>query len=249
MRSKGVVNFAVQQHPPYMVLHQGGSPTGPTIDMSNALAATLGLKAKFITVGGGLSPVLTGLLSGRYDVMVGPVEATRDRQKSFDQVTWIVGETSYIVPKAVTSADQLCGKTVTFVSGSVTEGYAKQLSGYCEKNKKGTVKLLPLPNTNETILAVKSGRAAGAGTTSVAATFAVKSDSSLGMVDQPEQAGGQKENNCLITPKSSKLGPVLQAAVQAIMDNGTYKKIMDKYGLSHLAMNEATLNPPTYIED
>jgi polar amino acid transport system substrate-binding protein len=245
IQSAGVINFAVEQHPPYMTVN-GTDITGPNIDLQNALAAVLGVKANSTVVGGGLSPVLAGLLSGRYDAFAGPVEATPDREKQYDETGWLIAETAYMVDKSggSNSIDQLCGKTVTYVSGSVLEGYVNKLSTYCDSAGKGKINGLGLADTNATILAVKSGRAAGAGTTLDAGNAAVKADTSLGILIQPDSAGGVKENNCLITPKNTKLGPVLHEALQQLIDNGTYGKILAKWGLTGSAVKTSLLNPP-----
>ena len=72
---------------------------------------------------------------------------------------------------------------------------------------------------------------------------AAKADSSLAVVIQPASAGGVKENNCLIAPKSSKLGPVLQMAMQKLISDGTYAKILRKWGIDKLAIPTSQINP------
>ena len=42
--------------------------------------------------------------------------------------------------------------------------------------------------------------------------------------------------------KGSKLGPVLQKALQALIDDGTYKKILDKWGVADGAVTSAQMN-------
>lgn len=245
IQSAGEINFAVQQHPPYTTV-SGNDLSGPNIDLQNALAGILGVKAKSTVVGGDLSAALAGLLSGRYDIFGGPVEATPDREQQYDEIGWLISQTAYLVDKSSgnVSVDQLCGKTVAYVSGSVIAGYTKNLSDYCTNAGKEKINGTGLADTNATILAVKSGRAAGAGTTLDSGNAAAKADTSLGVVIQPEQAGGVKQNNCLITPKSSKLGPVIQQAMQQLIDNGTYGKILAKWGLTPSAVKMSVLNPP-----
>jgi polar amino acid transport system substrate-binding protein len=246
IRKAGVLNFVIEQHPPYETL-TGTTGTGPSNDFDAAIASLLGVKRNSIVVGGGLAPALAGLLSGRYDLFSGPVEATPDREKQYDEISYLLAQTAYIVDKSKTSTTDitaLCGTTVTYVSGSVLVGYVQQLSKYCTSQGKQAIKGLGLADTNSTILAVKSGRASAAGSTLDAVNAAIKADSSLGKIIQPTSAGGVKENNCYITPKSTGLGPVLQKAMQKLMENGTYKKILAKWGLSASALPAAVLNPP-----
>ena len=42
--------------------------------------------------------------------------------------------------------------------------------------------------------------------------------------------------------KGSELGPLLQKTVQALIDDGTYKKILDKWGVADGAVDKADFN-------
>ena len=44
-------------------------------------------------------------------------------------------------------------------------------------------------------------------------------------------------------PKGSDMAAPLQAAIQYLMDNGTYEKIVTKWGLQSGAVKKAPLNP------
>ena len=44
-------------------------------------------------------------------------------------------------------------------------------------------------------------------------------------------------------PKGSDLAPAMQAAVQHLIDDGTYQKIVQKWGLEGGAIKQAPLNP------
>lgn len=245
VKSSGVINFALQQHPPFEVV-QGQTYSGPGVDLANALADVLGVKAKNILVGGGLAPVLSGLLSHRYDAALGPVEAAPEREQQFDLVSWLTNKSSYVVDKAKTRSDimNLCGQTVAIVSDSTTANDVSHLSDYCVKNNKGAVSQLPLSDTNATILAVKTGRAAGAGTTLASALAAIKADPSLGTITQTKEEGGLENNSCIIMPKSLGMGSLMEKAFQVLFKNGTYQKVMKKYGLTELAVKAPQLNPP-----
>lgn len=245
IKSSGVINFAVQQHPPYLVA-SGQTFSGPNEDLQKALAQVLGVRSQDTLVAGGLSPVLSGLLSKRYDAFAGPVEATPDREQQFDLVSWVVNKTSYIVDKSKTGSDitNLCGKTVAIISGSVTGNEVSGLSDYCVKNGKGSISQIALADTNSTILAVKTGRAVAAGTTSASAHDAVKGDPSLGVITQAKEQGGLVNNSCFIAPKGTGLGAVLEKAMQVLFKNGTYRKIMDRYDMNDQSIKEPQLNPP-----
>jgi polar amino acid transport system substrate-binding protein len=243
IQSAGVINWAVEQHPPYMVVN-GSNATGPNIDIENALAAALGVSSKISIVSGGPTPVLLGLSDGRYDAFSGPIEATPAHEQSYDLVSYLIAQPAYVTEPSVTSINQLCGTTVAYITGSDFVAFATSLSTYCKNSGKGAVKTLAVADTNSEVLAVQSGRAAGALTTLDAADATVKTATGLKVIIQEAAAGGGKLNNCFITGKSSGLGPALQKAMQQIVDNGTYKQILAKYDLTPAAVSQVQLNPP-----
>jgi len=249
IKDAGQITFAIQQHPPYTVL-KGNKGSGPNEDLQNALAKQLGVDAKTQVVGGGLPPVLAGILSNRYDAFVGPVETTPEREKQYDLIGFISQHTVYLAKKSEVSDNdvtQVCGGTLSFVTGSVIEGYVEKLSAYCVDQGKKAVRKLPLADTNATILAVESGRAIGAGTTSASATDVIRQKDGLVAVDQPPSAGGTVNNLGMVIPKTSKLAPVMLKAFQELFDNGTYDSILKKYGLEDGKVEKPQLNPPLEI--
>jgi polar amino acid transport system substrate-binding protein len=246
VQSAGVINFAIEQHPPYMVVN-GSTVSGPNIDIENALAAALGVKASVSIVSGGPAPVLLGLSDGRYGAFSGPIEATPQHEQGYDLISYLTAQIAYVTGSSVTSVNQLCGSTVSYITGSDLVDFVTSLSAYCTKSGKGAVKTLGVSDTNSEILAVQSGRAAGALTTLDAAQSTVKSTSGLNAVVQAPAAGGGKINNCFIAGKSSDLGPALQKAMQEIIDNGTYKQILAKYGLTSAGVSQVQLNPSRLI--
>ena len=64
-------------------------------------------------------------------------------------------------------------------------------------------------------------------------------------VTQTEAQGATTDNLALLTPKSSGLGPVVFAAYQELFENGEYQRIMDKWGLQEVMVDEPILNVAT----
>lgn len=74
------------------------------------------------------------MLANRYDAFNSPVQATAEREKQFDSITWMTTRTSYVVPTGssagIDASEDLCGKRVAVVAGSVVEGQLKKLSHF-----------------------------------------------------------------------------------------------------------------------
>ncbi|WP_426228213.1 transporter substrate-binding domain-containing protein [Pseudarthrobacter sp. DSP2-3-2b1] len=248
IKDKGEIVFAGDSHPPYRsVGPDGKTVTGIDPDIQKALSESLGVPAR-IEITEGLPQMLTGMKSGRYDAFNGPVKATPERLKEFDGVSWLSSRTSYVIPTTngidAQGTDGLCGTTTAGVKGSITEEQTAKLSKWCEDNGKAPVTFLGLADTNATILAVKSQRAQSAATTQTGAIdLMTQEKDKWRYVSQTDEQGAGVDQLVILAPKSSGLGPVLEKAFVEIFENGTYKKIVDQWGLDDVAVDAPVLNP------
>jgi polar amino acid transport system substrate-binding protein len=246
VKDAGVLRFAGDSHPPYRTVGPDGKTvTGIDHDFQQALGQLLGVRTE-TTIVSGLPAALQGMLSGRYDAFNGPVKATAEREKQFDTVTWMTTRTSYVIPTGsaagVKQAADLCGKRVAVVTASVVEDQLAKLSAFCERSQRPAVQVVGLDDTNATLLAAKSGRAEAAGMTQAAAIdVTTQQKGQYEYVTQTEEQGATKDNLALYTPKSAKLGPVLQKAFEELFRNGTYPRIMQQWGL-----NDVTVPQPLF---
>ncbi|WP_262380132.1 transporter substrate-binding domain-containing protein [Nonomuraea sp. PA05] len=247
IKEAGVIRFAGDSHPPYrIVADDGKTVTGIDKELQDALGKVLGVRTE-ISIVNGLPAALSGMLASRYDAFNGPVKDTAEREKQFDAIVWMVSRTSYLIPKsgsaAVASSADLCGKRVAGTAGSVVEDQAKRLSEWCAQQGKAALTFIGLADTNGTILAAKSGRADAAGMTESAAIDAMaKEKDAFTYVTQTDEQGAGIDQLALLVPKAGGLGPVMLEAFKEIFKNGEYQRIVDKYGLKNVAVDEPKLN-------
>ncbi|GLX11554.1 transporter substrate-binding domain-containing protein [Microbispora sp. NBRC 16548] len=247
IKEAGVIRFAGDSHPPYrIVANDGKTVTGIDKELQDALGKVLGVRTE-ISIVSGLPAALSGMLASRYDAFNGPVKDSAEREKQFDALVWMVTRTSYLIPKAgssaVKSSGDLCGKRVAGTAGSIVEDQAKRLTEWCAKQGKPGLDFIGFADTNGTILAAKSGRADAAGMTESAALDVLsKEKDAFTYVTQTEEQGAGVDQLAMLVPKSGGLGPVMLDAFKEIFKNGEYKKIMDKYGLQNVAVQEPKMN-------
>ncbi|KAA0940368.1 transporter substrate-binding domain-containing protein [Streptomyces apricus] len=246
VQDSGVLRFAGDSHPPFRSVAADGSVTGIDADLQKALGRVLGVRTE-IKIVNNLPAALQGMLSGRYEAFNGPVQATAERERQFDTITWMTSRTAYVLPKSskagVSSADDLCGRKVAVVKSSVVEGQLKKLSAYCTGKGDRATTAIGLDDTNATLLAARSGRADAAGMTQAAAidvTGAQKDTYTY--VTQTEQQGATTDNLALLVPKDGGLGPVVHKAFQELVDNGEYRRVMKHWGLTDVMVDEPVLN-------
>jgi polar amino acid transport system substrate-binding protein len=136
----------------------------------------------------------------------------------------------------------LCGQTVAVQRGTTQEGYAQEQSKKCESDGKQPIKLLSFDRETEAMLQVKSGRAvSGMQDYPVAAYNARTSGggNDFEVVGEQIQAGPL---GIAVSKDNTELRDALQKALQAVIDDGTYEKLLKKYDVPLGAVDEATVN-------
>ena len=246
VRKAGRLRFVGDSHPPYRIvgddrqIHDGLDP-----DLARGIERLLGVPIVHYPVNS-LSAILAGLESGRYDVTMGPALATRERQLRFDGISWMVTKPSFVYPTSRPAhyerVEDLCGKKISYVAGSVTERHVNRVVERCVAAGRPASVHVPLVDTNMTLIATQAGRADLAGMTLTAALHAVhvNGDRFKAFSDDSNSLGIDLLS--LFVTKRSGLGPVMLQAMQMLMQSGEYQRVMDKWGVAGVSVQTSQLN-------
>ncbi|MDQ8706115.1 ABC transporter substrate-binding protein [Streptomyces sp. LHD-70] len=208
--------------------------TGFDIDLTDVLGAKLGLKVRHVNAG--FDSILPGLAAKKYDIGASAFSVTPERAKTVDFVTYLRGGTGIAVktgnPLGLKMAPKsLCGHAVSAQKGSV-QGLSQlpEISKSCAEAGRKPVAIELFPSQDGANLAVVSGRvdAVMADTISLAMQ-AEASGGKFELVDGPLYA---PDRYGLAVPKNSPLKPALEAAVKAILSDGTMDALMKKWQIS-----------------
>ncbi|MFC5819139.1 ABC transporter substrate-binding protein [Nonomuraea harbinensis] len=222
-------------------VEENGKPTGLDIDLAEALGDVLGTRIDLQNTS--FDSLIPGLAAGRYDVTISAMLDNKKRQEQVDFVDFIIDSSGFVVP-ADSDIDDLtletsCGRTIGVVRGSAEEMYLSEQSTKCEQEGKPAVKLQVFQQLQQGMLAVTSGRIeALCGDSLQNSYLQAQPDSKIKPVGEPinEAPVG------MALPKGSKLVPVLQKALQKLVDDGAYVKILEKYGVAEGALTKITVN-------
>jgi polar amino acid transport system substrate-binding protein len=218
---------------------------GMDVDLSNAIATTLGTTAKVQNVG--FDAILTGIKAGKYDLGVSSFTDNKEREATVDFVTYLTAGTGFYTsaasPAAVTGLDSLCGKKVAVEKGTTQADDAAAQLKKCKADGK-SMTLSVFADQNAANLAITSGRAdVGMADSPVASYIVDQSGGKLKRIDAKYDFGTAPYGIALA--KGSKLTPAVQAAVQALIDNGTYTAILKKWKLEGEGIDTAQINAAT----
>jgi polar amino acid transport system substrate-binding protein len=214
---------------------------GWEVDLVRAAAQTMGLKLDLTP--SSFDSLIPGLQAHRYDAAVGQFGVTGAREKIVDFVTTLQINELFAARSdsdiKIKALNDLCGHSVAVLRGSREYDFAKAQNPKCAQDGKKPIHVGVFDGA-QAGLSLTSGRSDlyWAGATSI--SYFVKTSNGRTKV-----VGSYLRPNPLGTamPKNSRLAPALQAAVQHLMDDGTYQKILKKWGVDSVAIDRAVVNP------
>ncbi|WP_158587988.1 ABC transporter substrate-binding protein [Actinomadura logoneensis] len=233
-RNKPIANAIYNNFPPQEFL-EGRTLVGIQPDIALALSEVMGVRLDNASVGS-FDSLIPGVASGRYDMSSGDFGVTKERLGQVDFVTEFKIGTGFAVRKGsgitIGRATDLCGRSVGVQAGSYFIDQINAAQAQCASAGRGPIKLQTYPDDGARILAVSNGRVQVTATTQDALEYTIKSRNVpldlQSFVYQPlEQA--------IVIPDGSDLGPAVEAAMKEIIRNGTYAKIIGKWGAQSIA--------------
>lgn len=226
--------------PPY-TFSEGGAPIGILPDLAIAEGKAMGSATKNEQTS--FEASLLGLKRGIYAWVPG-ADVTAERLKSFDFATTLRDSYTLKVPVAGptigSSISDLCGHTLGVVTGSSPVSFLQDQSKTCRQSGKKPIVVKTFTDYATASLAAKGNRV----------DAAVVSTSTLGYENKKNpgvwKQTGPKFNFVDIgdaTPKGNGTAQRLAASINKLIADGTYAKILAKYGASDLAIKKSVVNP------
>jgi polar amino acid transport system substrate-binding protein len=243
VKSKGELSVAEDAgYPPdEFIASDGHTVIGMDADMAKAIAQLMGLTPKIQNVT--FNNIIPGLAANRYDLGMSSFTDTIPREKQVDFVDYLTAGTSVYAKKDggpdVTSLDQLCGLKVGAEKGTTQQEQISKQDAKCKSEGKPGVTPEIFEKQPDVDLAVSSGRADVAmADTPVAAYIVEKSNGEFKLTSGPIPP----EPYGIAIPKNTGMTQPVFDAIKTLMDNGTYKKILEYWGLQEGAIDAPTIN-------
>ncbi len=225
----------------------GTTVLGLDKDLTDALSKQLGVSFEWNNAT--FDGLITQLKSDRIDVAISGMSDTPERQKEVDFVDYYQAGAMLLVkkgnPDGLKTIADLCGRTVAVQRGTTQEGYAQEQSKKCESDGGKPIDLLSFDRETEAMLQVKSGRAVSGMQDYPVAAYNARTS---GGGKDFEVVGDQIQAGPLgiaVNKDDTQLRDALQKAVQALIDDGTYAKILEKWNVKQGAVTSATINAGT----
>ena len=219
-----------------------GNPIGWDVDLGNAMAAKLGLTPDYqISSFDKIIPSVTG---GTYDIGLSSFTDNEEREKSVDFVNYYEAGIQWAQPiGASVDPANACGLTVAVQATTYEEtDELPAKSQECLDAGKAAITILKFDKQDEASNAVALGRADAMSADSTITQYAAEQ-----LKDKIELAGDPFDvaPYGIAVDKGSPLVEAIQAALQSMMDDGSYKTILDKWGVYSGAVAKITINAAT----
>jgi polar amino acid transport system substrate-binding protein len=222
----------------------GKTVIGVDADLAKAIGTQLGVKLKLVN--GDFDGLITSLRSKRLDLIMSAMSDNKKRQKEIDFVDYFNAGTSIVVkkgnPQGITKLEDFCGKTIALQRTTTQDDVAEAQNTKCKAAGK-PMHILKFTRDTEALLQVKQGRAvADMNDFPVAAYTAKQAPNDFEVVGEQIEAGPYGIG---VRKEDTQLRDALKAAVQALIDNGDYAKILTSWQVTAGAVKTATINAGT----
>ncbi|MFD5858778.1 ABC transporter substrate-binding protein [Streptomyces chartreusis] len=237
------LNFGVNlTSPPSRFLDEHGRPVGFNVDLSKLLAQKLGLTAKINDVP--FEQIIPGLAARRYDLSLAGMSRTPERELELDMVEYMKGSGGVGVPAGnpkkvkASSLTSLCGQHLGALLGSFQElNTVPEIKKACAAKGLPTVKYTSYGTNNDAILALGSRRIDAVLASGAVTTYAAH--------EQPDVFAsviidGTWSHDNIALRKDSPLTPTVAKAFQELMDEGSYAKVLEKWGIPNYALTKVS---------
>jgi polar amino acid transport system substrate-binding protein len=218
LQQPGTLRAGTLTDAPPNVFLKDGKFTGFDNDLLTAVAGKLGLKVEF--VGTEFSSLLAQVKTRKFDVGSSSISITEARKKTVDFTNkYDFGFLGLDVPKGspITSFDQLAGKRVAVVQGTVQDDYAT----------RENLNPVRVPDYNAALNQLRSGTAdAWITPAEIGEKTAADSGGKVVAVAKQLDPGGIAY---AVAPGNDKLRAALDKGIDAVVADGTWAKLQKQY--------------------
>lgn len=223
------------------------TPIGDEVDIAIALAQSLGLEAEIVPTAWADWPL--GVTSGKYEAVISNVTVTQERKLKYDFATYREDNLGFYAKAdstitKVESAPDVAGKKVIVGSGTNQEAILLAWNKTNVANGLAPVQFQYYDDDSASSLALQSGRADLTFGPNPTGAYKAATDGKSKLVGLVDGGWPLAASIAVTTKKDNGFAVAAQAGINALIADGSYAKILAKWGLSSEAVTKSELNPP-----
>ncbi|QUQ68233.1 ABC transporter substrate-binding protein [Kutzneria sp. CA-103260] len=223
------------------------TPIGVEEDLAALVSDVLGLKPHVNVAS--WENVFVGLDSGKYDAGFTNITVTEERKEKYDFATYRLDNVSFEARKGgnwkVNGPADVAGRTIAVASGTNQE---KLLLDWNAQNVAKGLKPVDVKyfqNSTDYYLALQSGRIDAYLGPNPTAAYHAKASGQTEIIGTVSGAGPTLQGEIAATTKKGNgLVRALADALNQVISDGSYRKVLDRWGLANEAVPKSEINPP-----
>ena len=239
---KLTVGMDTSYAPAEFLAEDGKTPVGFDVDIAKALANMFGLEV--VPQTSNFDSIIPSVGS-KYDIGISSFTVTKERLEAVDFVSHFDAGSAWAVkkgnPNKIDTSD-LCGKKVAVQTATMQETEANKIAKQCEADGKDKLEVISSKLQTDVTTNVVTGKADVFYADSPVAGYAIaQTDGQLEMLGKVE---GVAPEGIVIKKGDSQMDEAVQKAVQKLIDDGTYLKILKYWGVEDGAIETSEINTP-----
>ncbi len=243
IKSAGVIKFGTDASyaPMEYIAADGSTIEGADIDLGNAIAAKLGLKSEWSN--STFDSLIVGVTNGKFDSSMSSFTINPERLEQVNMVSYLNAGTAWAVasgnPQDVNPEDA-CGKSVGVQKATVQVPDIEARSEACVSEGKEAIDIQQFTLQSDTTTALTSGKVDAMLADSPVIAYAI---TQTGQLEQVGDIYDSAPYGVVVPLDQVDFANSIQGAIQAMIDDGSYKEILAKWGLEDGAVSTSELNP------
>lgn len=244
IKSDGKIVVGVDaSYPPNESLDTDGKTVvGWDREAFDAIAAKLGLKTEWVS--GNFDAIIPGVQSGKFEIGVSSFTINAERLKQVNMVSYFNAGTQWSTKKGNPSGvqpDNACGKKVAVQKGTVQVDDLDKKTKACTSGGKPAITVDQYVKQEDATAAVVSGKDDAGLADSPVMAYAVKQTN--GQLELLGQIYDAAPYGFVIKQDQQQFAQAVSEATKALIADGTYNKILTKWGVEAGAITQAAINP------
>ncbi len=228
--------------PSEFIDEDGETIVGFDVDLFSAVAQKLGFEAEFESAS--FDSIIAGVGSGRYEVGVSSFTINPERLAEATMVSYFSAGTQWAVqegnPEDV-DADDACGRSVAVQKGTVQVDDVTARSAECEAAGEEAIDIQQFEGQDEATAALVSGRVDASLADSPVMAYAVQQTN--GQLELLGDIYDSAPYGYVVPQAETEFAQVLADALSALIEDGTYAEILEKWGVEAGAIDDPAVNP------
>ncbi len=220
----------------------GKTVVGFDVELFTAVAAKLGLKAEFVSAPFG--DIINGVNSGKYEAGVSSFTINDERKGQANMVSYFQVGTQWVTKKgnpAGVALDNACGKKIAVQKDTVQVEDIQKRSKACTDAGKPAIIVDQFPGQDAATAAVVSGKDDAMLADYPVGVYAVtQSNDALELLDKQYEAAPY---GYVLAKEQTQLAEAVRDATKAVIADGSYKQVLDKWKVGDGAITDPAINP------